>query len=326
MQEEKKQTLHIKYGMNSQVVDVTFFAFQKCLQENNTVIVIPRTDNERALLFGDPYYGVIKEISVQRNGDEKKVYPQGEEVRLVLSEPFINLDDAIAKYQIPPPSFSPFQVAERKLQQIHANLKFQGGTLQDEYPEQLMSVMFICPNDKVLEIGSNLGRNTLTIMSLLSNQSHLVTLECNPEIHKQLLINRELNQGQFHAENAALSYRPLIIRGWDSKPAENPDVIPDGFLAVNTITFQQLQEKYHLVFNVLVADCEGALYYILLDNSHILDNIQTVIMENDYHDKQHKDIVDKTLVDAGFVRVFVRGGGWGPCIPCFYETWQKPQK
>lgn len=44
-----------------------------------------------------------------------------------------------------------------KLQQIHSKLNLIHGSFTDEYPEQLMAVMFIKPEAKVLELGGEYG-------------------------------------------------------------------------------------------------------------------------------------------------------------------------
>ena len=50
----------------------------------------------------------------------------------------------------------------------------------DEYPEQLMSVMFINPNDCVLEIGGNIGRNSCVISKILNDSNNLLVIESDP--------------------------------------------------------------------------------------------------------------------------------------------------
>lgn len=312
----------VKYGVKEQVMDVTYTAFEKCLKkirENTYVLSIPQSDFDRAVIFGDPYYGMPKTITVQVDNEPIQVFGQ-EIVDIQMTE-----EDVIAfRKTISPPGL--LQAAVQKLHEIHNNVKFQGGSMRDEEPEQLMTVMYLRPSDRVLELGSNFGRNSLTISSLLTNPSRqLVTLECHPAYFGRLLSNRDLNlpNCNFCAENAALSHRPLSISGWQSKPLEDGKDVPLGSVLVRTITFPELEVKYNITFDTLVADCEGALYWILMDEPHLFDNMHTVIMENDYFEQAHKEFVDKALRDAGFKRVYVRSGGWGPCEACFYETWQK---
>jgi hypothetical protein len=65
-----------------------------------------------------------------------------------------------------------------KLNNLHNKLTIKHGSFKDEIPEQLMVVRFIKGNEKVLEIGSNIGRNTLIIADILNSNgnNNLVTL------------------------------------------------------------------------------------------------------------------------------------------------------
>jgi hypothetical protein len=145
-------------------------------------------------------------------------------------------------------------------------------------------------------------------------------LESSEPIFHKLKENRDLNGINFNIENSALSKRKLIQREWDTIPS---DELLDGYSEVNIISFDELQEKYSIVFDTLVLDCEGAFSYILMDMPEILDNINLVIMENDYLNISHKNYVDDMLVENNFKRVYAESGGWGCCYKNFYEVWKK---
>ena len=206
------------------------------------------------------------------------------------------------------------------LAQIHSHLKMKHGKLNDEVPEQKMAVRYLTGNEKVLEIGGNMGRNSLVIASILENDTNLVTLECDSYVANQLTENRDLNDLKFHIESSALSNRKLIQLGWDTMPSET---LINGYKWVNTITLENLKTKYNIDFDTLVLDCEGAFYYILMDMPDILNNIKLIMMENDYHEISHKTYIDDVLIKNDFRRVYVEGGGWGPCAHNFFEVWKR---
>ena len=160
----------------------------------------------------------------------------------------------------------------------------------------------------------------MVIASILQNDTNLVTLECDSGISNQLTENRDLNNLKFHIESSALSNRKLIQRGWDTIPSET---LIEGYNWVNTITLENLKTKYDIEFDTLVLDCEGAFYYILMDMPEILNNINLIIMENDYWDMSHKTYIDDVLIKNDFSRVYVESGGWGPCTHNFFEVWKK---
>jgi FkbM family methyltransferase len=183
-----------------------------------------------------------------------------------------------------------------------------------------MAAMFIERENKVLEIGGNIGRNSLIISSLLENSRNHVVLESDPIIANQLLENRDINNLHFHIVPAALSKRPLIQKDWDTMIS---DVVLPGYKRINTIGYDELKETYDIAFDTIVADCEGALYYILQDFPEILNGVNLIIMENDYHNMEHKNYVNWVLEENGFRTIFSQSGGWGPCYHCFFEVWRK---
>jgi FkbM family methyltransferase len=210
-------------------------------------------------------------------------------------------------------------IIEHKLKKLHKKLKIKYGNFNEELPEQEMVVRYLTGDEKVLEIGGNIGRNSLIIASIINNDN-FVSLESDAGISKQLEENRNLNNFKFHIENSALSKRKLIQKGWDTKPS---NVLEDGYKWVNIINLEELNRKYNIVFDTLVLDCEGAFYYILKDMPEILNNIKLIIMENDYHDISHKKYVDSVLKKYYFFCDYTREGGWGCCKNNFFEVWKK---
>lgn len=209
---------------------------------------------------------------------------------------------------------------KNKLDAIHATLSLRHGSFQEEYPEQMMAAMFIPRDAKVLELGGNIGRNSCVIASLLSDQANLVVMEPSPESSRQLQENRDLNNLSFRIETAAVSRTPLVLSGWNSQPSE---VDIPGWTRVNTTTFQEVEAKFNITFDTLVADCEGALYYILKDDDSILDRIRLLVVENDYHNLDHYLYVKQKFEEKGFSLAYNQAGGWGPCSYCFFQVWTK---
>ena len=191
-----------------------------------------------------------------------------------------------------------------KLAQLHSRLQIKYGSFQDEYPEQLMTMTFLTGKETVLEIGGNIGRNSLIIASLLTDSRRLVTLESSPEYANQLEENRDRNSLNFFIEASALSQRPLVQRGWETIPAIS--LIIPGWTPVATITYEQLCKTYELTFDTLILDCEGAFYHILRDTPQILDTIKMVIMENDYAKIEEYDYVKSELLKNNFSVVYER--------------------
>ena len=298
--------MKITYGINNNVIDVTKLCKERLLTKNN-IIVIPSGDGNRAKHFTDPIGGIKKKIFIENNGIIHE-YEDNLRIEINIINNSINTINANGLEDIP------------KLKKIHSKIKLKHGSMNEELPEQKMAVQYLKGQEKVLEIGGNVGRNSLVIATILENPNNLVTLESDVDISKQLTENRDLNNINFNIEISALSKRKLIQNGGRTKPSETLE--PD-FKWANTITLEQLKTKYNIKFDTLVLDCEGAFYYILMDMPEILDNINLIIMENDYNVLEQKKYIDNILTKNNFYVDYTESGGWGVCYENFFEVWKK---
>ena len=305
------------YGIENNYVDITSIVLEKWLNEN--IINIPLSDIERGAVCGDHIYGTLKNIKVIFDDNTEKIYENNQNANFeIINNNLLEINirniwwNKTGKY---------IKDSNEKLRNLHKYLKINYGNIEHEYPEQLMAINYINENDIVLELGSNIGRNSCVIAQILNNNDrNLVTLECDLNYVKQLTENKNNNNFNFQIEPSALSKRMLIQKGWDTIVS---NVILPEYTKVNIIDWSELKNKYNLNFNTLVADCEGALYYILQDEPDMLVNFNKIIVENDYHDINHKIYVDNNMINNGFKNIYREAGGWGPCYNCFFEVWQK---
>jgi FkbM family methyltransferase len=295
--------MKITYGLANKTVDITIICLTKLL--NNNIITIPSGDDARASLFSDPIFGTVKKIYILHDSISTE-YDANQTIKINIVDNTIHV---VSNLEI-----------DTKLSTIQSKLQLKYGSFEHELPEQKMVTRYFTGKEKVLEIGGNIGRNSLIIASILENSSNLVVLECDPNIANQLFENREINNLKFTIENAALSKRKLIQQGWNTIVS---DKILDGYQPVHTITLTELSSKYKIEFDTLVLDCEGAFYYILMDMPEIINNVKLIIMENDYWELSHKKYIDSVLTKNNFYRDYVEGGGWGPCKNNFYEVWKR---
>lgn len=296
-------SIKIYYGIFNNKTDVTDICFKSLVRNN--IITIPCGDAMRSHYFSDPLYGILKSIFILFEGKLQQ-YEDIYTIKLNLTE---NTITTISNNEI-----------DSKTSIIQSNLKIKYGSFNEELPEQKMVVRYLTGKEKVLEIGGNIGRNSLVIAKLLEEQTNLVTLESDSGIAKQLQENRDINNFTFNIENSALSYKKMIQKDWDTICS---DVLINGWKWVNTITFSELRNKYNMDFDTLVLDCEGAFYYILQDMPEILNGINLIIMENDYWDINKKQYIDMILIQNNFHVDYIESGGWGPCYNNFYEVWKR---
>jgi FkbM family methyltransferase len=309
--------IKICYGTKENNIDITKSVIERMLLNNTNIIVIPR-GNDRVLYFGDPLPGSSKSIFIYDPSNIVGEYNDSFEV-YIHTNFNINLF-TIYSNNVPDSITSNFIDPDIKIENIHSKLKLNYGSFKDELPEQKMATRFITGKEKILEIGGNIGRNSLVMAHLLGENNHqLVVLESDPGIAQQLKHNRDINGFIFHIENSALSKKRLLQKGWETIQS---DIDIPQYKEIKIINFEDLKSKYQIDFDTLVLDCEGAFYYILMDIPEILDNIKLIIMENDYNDFSHKKYVDDVLKNKGFRVCYSETGGWGPCFQFFYEVWR----
>ena len=100
-------------------------------------------------------------------------------------------------------------------------------------------------------------------------------------------------------------------------------------LEIKTSTWSDIKNKYNcLIFDTLVADCEGALYYILRDEPTFLENFKKIIIENDFIDYNQKLAVDNEFKKCNFKRVYFSPLNNPPSrfeevSDFFFEVWEK---
>lgn len=307
--------MKILYGTNNNHYDVTEIC-TTWLNTNNT-IYIPSNDFHRSYFFGDPQVGVGKKIFIFIHDEPALEYGSNFKLLIDLS---IN---AVSAIHIEDEK----NIISKKLVSLHDGLKLNYGSFSSEYSEQLMAVRYLKGNEKVLEIGGNIGRNSLVISKILktyneTNDTNLVVLESDPKTANQLRENRDLNNFNFHIESSALSKRKLIQKGWVTIAS---DTVLPGYEPINTIDLNGLYSKYNVKFDTLVLDCEGAFYFILMDMPEILDNVNLIIMENDYLDLSHKQYVNNILTKNNFYIDYMEScpPQWSMFSNCFYEVWKR---
>lgn len=320
------------YGYDdSHYVNITADIFGRCFKDDG--IYIPAEDNKRVdIIEFDPYPNILKHIMIIDDKGDKHIFTHTQEI--VIRFPSISIQlrhlqspkywwNSIGKYIEDP--------AER-LTALNKHLilhytSSEGG-FELEHPEQLMVMKYVKEDHKVLEIGGNFGHTSHIIQTILNNTYNHIIMERNAETVKKLRYNLDHNSyTEARIEIAALSKNNICIDNGVPRPYIEGETLSDSIIKFPSISYSAICEKYGLDFDVLVAKCKGALYYIFEEDPGILDRIHTVIMNNDYNDIRHKRTVDTVLRNKGFRCVYRERGvpsvSWSCCFDYFYEVWKK---
>ena len=222
------------------------------------------------------------------------------------------------------------------IKNMHRNIKFKHGDLMNELPEQLMAYKHIDKNDKVLEMGANIGTNSLIINSKLANKDQHVAIEPLRDVVKKLHDNKVLNNAGFHIFNGAISDNKLMEKGWKSRVIPSTG-LEDGWHEIDTISYDQFKSIYNINFNTIVADCEGCLNDILIKNPILLKTIDKLIIEHDFTTDADLYIFNNLMKNNGFsiIDSMKKGDKYCPDIhwadgreidPFFVSVWKRLPK
>jgi FkbM family methyltransferase len=302
--------MRILYGIEEKHIDVTEICMKRLKYDK--YLIIPTGDHNRALYFSDPLVDVVKYVFVDISGSisayrsTTKLY-----IDTTTNTILKNVPDSVRLLE-----------PTEKLNNLQRKLKLKYGSFDEELYEQTMAATYLTGVESVLEIGGNIGRNSLIIASILKDPTKMVVLESDPDIALQLTENRDINKLGFHIEASALSKRNLIQKGWETIVS---DTVLNGYKPVAKINYSELMSKYNILFDTLILDCEGAFYYILQDMPEILNGINLIIMENDYNDIKHKEYVDEVLKNNNFYVDYSESLPWVsfPTRDNFFEVWKR---
>lgn len=310
----------ILYGSEHYRVDITDTVMQKHIV--NRMVCIPNSDHARADLFGDPAFGQVKFIKIFDDMLNSRIYNSDQVVHIPIDCDFENYQDKdVSSQKKETDAIISTHTFNHNVDWVKKNPNDYNS---DETFEQYMTYQFLPRNASVLELGGNIGRNSMLISSLLEDPTKHVVLESDSDIANCLKKNRDDNNKQFHVEDAALSKRKLLQKenSWETIPS---DTLIEGYKKVRNVTLPELEQKYNVRFDALVADCEGALYEILQDDPTVLDNIKTIIVENDYFNSEKMRFVKKVYKEKGFTPLYVGNHPQVQLPPneFFFEVWAR---
>lgn len=170
-----------------------------------------------------------------------------------------------------------------------------------EVVEQTLANKYIEKNDVVLELGARYGSVSCIINSKLSHKTNHVVVEPDDRVWEALEKNKLANKCRFNIVKGFISKKKLALTNLDSwYGGYGATAIEQNDSKIPSYTMEEINKKYRLKFNVLVADCEGFLETFFDENPTFYDNLRLIIFEEDYADKCNYTKIRDTLISKGF--------------------------
>lgn len=184
-----------------------------------------------------------------------------------------------------------------------------------EREEQYVAHDFIEPNSTVLELGGRYGMVSAVINHKLEKPTHHVVVEPDNTVLSSLKQNKQSHQCHFRIVHGIVSNKPQFLSQNGYATQTTTKRVSDAS-PVQLFSIEDIQKKYKLHFDTLVADCEGCLGTFIEENKHfVIHQLKYIMFEADMPKLCDYSKIRRLLHKAGF-RVVVKG---------FVSFWQKKQ-
>lgn len=175
--------------------------------------------------------------------------------------------------------------------------------LSVEREEQINIYEQVDKGDKVLELGARYGTVSAILMDMVYKENDVVIVEPDAAVinvlYKNLRDNGFKNPNIFHG---TVGYSKKKMSDGDGYAIQTVDC-EGGDCGIESLRYTDLQDRYNIVFDTIVADCEGCLpdtINHILDFYPLLKPIKKIIFETDYEDRVDYTTMYNTLTNLGF--------------------------
>jgi FkbM family methyltransferase len=165
-----------------------------------------------------------------------------------------------------------------------------------EVDEQRLAREYVPKNARVLELGARYGTVSCIISSILDDPTKHVAVEPDISVAAALIHNKLTHNSKFNIVFGAISRTPLFL---DFTCGYGNHTIPSDRSTIETFTLEEIEKRYDVTFDCLVADCEGFLEQFFRENPTFALKLNIVIFEMDCPERCNYDFVKQVLRDAG---------------------------
>jgi FkbM family methyltransferase len=183
--------------------------------------------------------------------------------------------------------------------------------LVTERNEQVQAEKYLTPKCIVLELGARYG----TVSCIINKKvgPNMVVVEPDVRVQDALEQNMKANGCDFNIVKGVISRVPLELTEQNKSNGYGTTSIKTEESSIPSMTLEEVETKYNLVFNTLVADCEGFLEQFMDENPKLYQQLSLIMFEKDYANKCNYKKIENTLKANGFA-----------CLNgSFHSVWKK---
>jgi FkbM family methyltransferase len=163
-----------------------------------------------------------------------------------------------------------------------------------EYDEQKLAKQYLAQNSSVLELGSRYGVMSCAISQIQKGSGKLIAVEPDGKVQNANKLNKMAKNCNYKFVHGAVSNTPIYSS--ENWVPLGESTVKEGegarFLALKTktpqLTVDKLQKDFKMKIDTIVADCEGCFIDFIEENPALADQLNTVILEVDYKNKEQK--------------------------------------
>jgi FkbM family methyltransferase len=185
--------------------------------------------------------------------------------------------------------------------------------LRTERKEQILCEEYLDESCVVLELGARYGTVSCVIEKTIKNPKNLIAVEPDDRVWEALERNRDENDCSFRIVKGFISKKPRKLADLDSWDGYGTTSKETNSSDIPSYTLKQIESKYKVKFNTLVADCEGFLEKFFDENPQFYDQLKIIIFEKDRPKECDYNKIKNVLKEKGFLQK----------VALFREAWVK---
>lgn len=168
-----------------------------------------------------------------------------------------------------------------------------------EVDEQEQAQKYINSNAIVLELGARYGTVSCIISKKLTNPMNLVVVEPDKTVWDALENNMKRNNCNFNIIKGVISNKKVStkIDGYSTTTVSNNSSDLPNF------SLEEIEKKFNLKFDTLVADCEGCLPNFFNENPKLYNQLKMIIIEHDISSESDYEMLTKKFKENNFVEI-----------------------